>query len=258
MGIESVKLREYERNGFAVCSSLIAADSIAALNSAAMDLVRETTSVPDDSESSDPPLSMARVDDPHKKSLALLSLIKQTDVGRAAAMLTSSKMVQIWYSHVLWKPARTLESSNVGWHQDGQYADFFAGRFITAWIPLVEISKSRSPLLYILGSNKHGIVGGSGFSHTMSMPELKANILRRQPMNWEEIPVLCRSGSVSFHDSETIHGSYSNASERSRLSLTLHLRTEKNEYIGTEKSRLLECELTDERSCPVIYDSRQT
>jgi len=202
---------------------------------------------------SDRPLErLARIDHPQLASPAIARLLRHPAFGRAAAALMGGEAVQAWYVHLSRKPPSNGSRAHIGWHQDGQYSDFMEGRFVTAWIPLTEIGEADSPLCYVPGSHRLGIVGGSGFSGQASPDELKHRLLERCDIDWSEAEVCARLGTVAMHDSLIIHGSHSNVGDRPRLALTVHLRSERNVMQRAPTYRLTPDHFRDADASPIL------
>lgn len=199
---------------------------------------------------------LARIDHPHLASPAIAELLRHRSLGAASAALMGSEAVQAWYVHMSRKPPANGSRAHIGWHQDGQYSDFMDGRFVTAWIPLTAIDPSDSPICYVPGSHRLGVIGGSGFSGEVSAEELKDRLLARCAMEWSEVEVCARPGTVAIHDSLIIHGSRGNVGARPRLALTVHMRSERNPFREAPRYRLSMAQLRDPSASPVLYGER--
>jgi len=202
---------------------------------------------------------MGRINSPHVLSDDIWRLVTDPLLGETAARLMDADAVQIFYCHLLRKPGSATADTHVGWHQDGQYTPFFQGRFVTAWIPLVDIDEASSPLCYIGGSHREGIIEGSGFSSRSTMEAMKGRLLGCKPIEWKEYEVTGKAGLVSFHDSLIVHGSRGNRSNQARLSITVHMRSSRNkltEQVSNLNQDTLRS-LRDLSISPVIFGHSQ-
>ncbi|WP_440980750.1 phytanoyl-CoA dioxygenase family protein [Shinella sumterensis] len=194
----------------------------------------------------------ARIDHPHLVSGAVNALLRAPSFCEAIRRLLGVETAQVWYCHALRKPGETDAANHVGWHQDGQYAGFLSGTFMTAWIPLVDIDENASPLIYVRGSHRYGRVAGSGFSHKASLEELKESILSNNEIPWNEEKSTGKAGFVSFHHSDLIHGSAGNNGGGTRYSLACHLRTEQNRLLPEHDYKGAVGQIRDLELSPVV------
>lgn len=119
------------------------------------------------------------------------------------------------------------------YHQDNFYFQCFpADHVITAWIALDDVDKDNGCLRYISGSNKKGIV-----PHYQQSEDEPHNFI--PPNNYidmsnEELAPVGKGGVV-FHNSQTLHSSHRNNSNRWRRAYATHWVTEdvtcKNEIL---------------------------
>lgn len=195
----------------------------------------------------------ARIDNPHLISDAVSELLASPRLHSAIRDVAGFETAQVWYCHALRKPAHIDTANHVGWHQDGQYARFLSGDFLTAWIPLVEIDEDNSPLIYVAGSHLHGLVKGSGFSHKASLEKLKQDILESHPIAWNEETATGPEGFVSLHHSKLIHGSAANPGGHVRYSIACHLRSENNALLPEHDYKNAVAIIRDTRLSPVMF-----
>ena len=196
-----------------------------------------------------------RIDNPHLISGAVRELLFSGALADAVSELVDCRAIQVWYCHALRKPGALAEANHVGWHQDGQYAPFLGGDFLTAWIPLQDVTDTSSPLIYVSGSHRQGLVRGSGFSHKASLDELKAAILAQHSVAWDEQLTTGRAGFVSFHHSNLIHGSRGNDGNEVRHSIACHLRTDLNPLFPDQDYKNAVAQIRDLELSPIIKGS---
>jgi ectoine hydroxylase-related dioxygenase (phytanoyl-CoA dioxygenase family) len=245
-------------NGFAVYEQLFPEEMVAA---AALEAEQLFAQFPEDSGSELTVYgdrnrcleSMSRIDHPQLASPAIAALIRHQKFGEVATALMGGNAVQAWYIHMSRKPAVSEARTHIGWHQDGQYSSFMEGSFVTAWIPLSIVDKEDSPLCYVTGSHKLGIIGGSGFSGEVSLDTLKERLMARCAIHWSEVEICASPGTVVMHDSLIIHGSRNNLANRPRLALTVHMRSNLNYIHTAPESRVTLSKLKDPHAAPILY-----
>ena len=251
---------QFKENGFAVFENLLPEGLVM---TAAKEAEQLFANFPQESESQltvygdhDKSLeALSRIDHPHLASPAIAELVKHKAFGEIAAKIMDGNAVQAWYIHMSRKPAASKARTHIGWHQDGQYSSFMDGRFVTAWIPLSVVEAADSPICYVAGSHKLGMVGGSGFSGEVPLDTLKERLLARCAINWSETEVCARPGTVVMHDSFIIHGSRNNMAARPRLALTVHMRSDRNHIHTAPPYRISLDHLKELRASPVLYGS---
>lgn len=193
-----------------------------------------------------------RIDQPHIASRAVYDLITTSGLGRMAAALMGAAGAQAWYVHSLFKPSNDLDSK-VGWHQDGQYVDFFSGDFVTAWIALSAVEENSGPMTYIRGSHKTDFVRASGFSSEGSIDDLERRVRRGLRVPWSERKVVGQPGTVAFHHSRLVHGSRPNTGGWARESITVHLRSEKNTFTRSRRYNFVTEHADDRGWSPILF-----
>ena len=155
-------------------------------------------------------------------------------LGQYAAALMGTDEVRLWYDQVIYKPGTQGQSStrsgNVGWHQDYVYWQCTNNtHLVTAWIALQDTDESNGAMVAIPGSHKWELSPSSeGFFNTDV--EKQKEQIRAQNKTWEEVPLILKSGQVSFHHAFTYHGSGPNRSDHPRLSVVAHLMPEGTAY----------------------------
>ena len=257
VSIDQPILDKFERDGFVVFPQLLRREEVEEARRA-LKLISDglyETGNPPLKRVPDPPQENQfwRVDQPHLSARAIYQLVASRTLGRVAAALMRSEGAQVWYAHALCKPPGDL-TSKVGWHQDGQYVDFFAGDFVTAWIALTDIEESCGPV-YLRETHKLEFVKESGFSSVGSIDELEERIRTQSVTSWDEYAVTVSAGSVSFHHSHLLHGSRPNVGRCSRESITVHYRSEKNPFTRPREYNFVTEHAHDNLWSPVVSDS---
>lgn len=122
---------------------------------------------------------------------------------------------------VFHKPPRDL--SYVSWHQDSLYSGWHMTPSTSAWIALSPSDKTNGCMRVIPGSHRQGLL-----AHSKVQDDL--NLLDRgdQVETVDEtlaINVVLKPGQVSFHQSNLVHGSRSNASNHARIGFIVRFVT---------------------------------
>ncbi len=198
-----------------------------------------------------------RIDHPHLVSEDVRALATHPDLACAIGKTLGVGAAQLWYCHALRKPAGVDRNTHVGWHFDGQYSPFFAGDFVTAWIPLTDNGPAGAPLVYVRKTHKVRIPVQSGFSHKISLDELKHSIVDAAGIDWNETHVAAAPHRFVLHSSRILHGSAANHSAAPRISLTCHFRTEANRLTGRRYSKFNPEELEDMKKCPLLFGDKK-
>ncbi len=183
---------------------------------------------------------MCRVSFPHMADPEIWNLIRESPFAELAAQTTGARVQQAWFIHALRKVPVPMDHSAesphdvqyVGWHQDGQYTrQYFEGDFTTAWISITDVTESSGPVHYVSGSHLSRTLAqdeGSGFSHTGGFERLRERMKASAEVPWVERTHTAPAGTISFHHSRLIHGSGICRGEKPRVTIVLHLRSEKN------------------------------
>lgn len=106
-------------------------------------------------------------------------------------------------------------------------------------------------MCFVRGSHRWGYLNaGDFFSHDRDRTRKEVPV----PLGktWEEVPAILEPGAMSFHQALTFHGSDPNISQSPRVSLALHLRTEKSNPVAHSQDHYV-TNLDDPQKAPVIY-----
>lgn len=155
---------------------------------------------------------------------AVHETVTHPNLGGMAADLLGVNSIRLWHDQVINKPGtggEETDSGNVGWHQDyGYWRCSGTSNMMTVWIALQDTDVSNGCMHTILGSHKWGEVEGSDTFFEQDMSQLKEKFAKR---NWIEEPCIMKAGQASFHHALTFHGSGTNFTNKSRLSVVAHL-----------------------------------
>jgi ectoine hydroxylase-related dioxygenase (phytanoyl-CoA dioxygenase family) len=163
--------------------------------------------------------------------------------------------VQVWWVQGLIKPSAApgaVVPTNVGWHQDRQYWKLWTkeSELFTAWVALSDVPAASGPMIFARGSHQWGLLDqGDFFGQDQS--SIRNGITVPTGRTWEEVQAILPLGGVSFHHNLTFHGSGPNTSGKPRMSVALHMRTDKSAAEPGEKDPWLMKWVNDESVCPV-------
>jgi ectoine hydroxylase-related dioxygenase (phytanoyl-CoA dioxygenase family) len=173
-----------------------------------------------------------RINDyPSLSNQELSALVRNPLIGAIAARLSRSRSIRLWHDQMIYKPPSKPGGKEViGWHTDHAYwKTCTSTNMLTAWVPLHDCDEARGTLTVINGSHRWpGNNGLKGF-HKSELERLEREFeTASNPVI--KVPLDLKKGQVSFHHCLTIHGSGLNLSDSPRLSLSVHLQDDANEY----------------------------
>jgi hypothetical protein len=179
--------------------------------------------------SSDPPVSLVKIDNSHRSDPVILEVVSRPEIGRWAAAITGARMVQVFATQLLIKPPGRDPAVNVGWHQDQEYWDpALEGELLTAWIAISDVPAESGPMRFVRGSHRWGLLKAGDF-FSGDLDSIRKRIEgAKGGGDWNESAAVLAPGGVSFHHRLTVHGSGPNTSPHRRVSFAVHLRTEKS------------------------------
>ncbi len=120
--------------------------------------------------------------------------------------------IVMWASALFCKPAST--GLEVPWHQDGQYWPIRPRATVTMWIALDDVDRGNGCMRVIPGSHRMG-----EFSHDVSDREdlVLNNVVNDPRLDVSQArDIELKTGEVSLHDVNIVHGSQPNTSGRRR------------------------------------------
>ncbi len=239
----------YEADGFILCPEIgIPAPEAAVASSGLLDVrdgKYDTGREPDPSpwKPGGPADRLVKIENPQLANHALRKIIAHEGIGRAALEITGAKWVQVWWVQGLVKPSTTppppgqaAPQTNVGWHQDKQYWKEWqdTSELFTGWLALSNVPSVAGPMLMAKGSHKWGLLGAGDF-FAQNQADLLKQIKVPEGQKWDEVQCVLPQGGISFHNQLTFHASGPNTSGFPRVSLALHLRTDRSKTILDEK-----------------------
>lgn len=123
----------------------------------------------------------------------------------------------LWLTHLFCKPP--VKGREVPWHQDGQYWPIRPHATCTVWLALDDVDRENGAMRVIPGSHKQGT-----YRHRTDLsPNLTLNqVAENEQFDESEARYIeLKTGQVSLHDIDILHGSAANTSGRRRAGLAL-------------------------------------
>jgi ectoine hydroxylase-related dioxygenase (phytanoyl-CoA dioxygenase family) len=196
--------------------------------------------------------SLVKIDASHLSDSRVRAAVTDPAIGGWAAALTGARRVQVWATQLLVKPPGSGSRGHVGWHQDYAYWRYWEpdSELLTAWIALSEVREDSGPMRFLVGSHRWGFREHGDFFGDQASSAQAA--IAPDGRRARESPVLLGPGGVSFHHRLTVHGSGDNRSTEPRISLAVHLCTERSRRVPGARSVYID-HLEDERHAPVIF-----
>ena len=137
-------------------------------------------------------------------------------IAGTAAKLLGVERLRVWHDQALVKESGGRKTDT---HQDQAYWPIKEPKTITAWIPMVPISKDNGHMGFFPGSHKEKKVKFINiFKGRVEKEELK-NIQQIQGITPEYVDL--NVGDVSFHHGLTFHNAKSNTSSEDRFVFTI-------------------------------------
>ncbi len=254
--------QQYRTDGFFIAADPILPPGIVQAAVAGMDSVREgrydagQPPQPSRWNPGDDPNELCKIELPQQADLGIRALVSHPDLGRWAARVTGARMVQVWWTQLLYKPPQPAEGEaelNIGWHQDRHYWRAWAesSELFTAWVALSDVTAEAGPMRFVRGSHGWGLLDDGGF-YRQDLDDQRDAIPVPDGRSWEEVPALLPAGGASFHHCLTFHGSGPNRSAGPRRSLAIHMRTERAAPVDGRRAGLTAF-IDDPERNPVIY-----
>ena len=255
---------QYQTDGFYIPQDPILPPEVVERAVAGMDAVRQgrydTGQPPQPSRwnPGDDLNELCKIELPQQADLGIRALVSHADLGQWAARVTGARMVQVWWTQLLYKPPQSENGKadlNIGWHQDRHYWQVWeeGSELFTAWVALSNVTADAGPMRFVQGSHQWGLLDDGGF-YRQDLDDLRAAIPVPDGQIWQERPALLPPGGASFHHCLTFHGSGPNRSAGPRRSLAIHMRTEKSRPVNDRRAGLTAF-IDDPERNPVIYQA---
>ena len=251
----SAAQESYHKNGFYLSEPIIPESLVQRARGGVDAILRgeyQHGMIPQVFDNGTDPNRLRKIDQVHTCNDVLREVATHPAIGRLAAELSGRPWIQLWAVQMLYKPPGGAVVGNVGWHQDSQYWKYWEddSELFTAWVALSDVTVEAGAMKFAVGSNHWGLLdAGDFFTPTQGAPV--AAIPKGE--TWTEVPGVLRPGGVSFHHRYTYHGSGPNVSDSPRISLALHLRTDRSK-VKADATDYYVSHIDDPIICPVIYD----
>jgi len=245
---------EYHKNGFCLVKTLLPDDLVSRAQPHVEVLRSEyETGVPAfDRNPGNDPNRLRKIDQAHVSDRTLFEVATYPAIGEWASRITGRPWIQLWAVQMLFKPPGGAATGNVGWHQDRQYWQYWEedSELFTAWVALSDVTEEAGAMKFAIGSHQWGFLDQGDFFNTGESKPAKLP----EGGKWEEVPGTLSPGGVSFHHCLTYHGSGPNISKSPRISMALHLRTDRSRPKAGANDYYVS-HLDDPTMCPVIYSA---
>ncbi|MEM7364416.1 MAG: phytanoyl-CoA dioxygenase family protein [Pseudomonadota bacterium] len=203
---------------------------------------------------------LCKIEQPQFANNEILELVSRSEIGELAAMATGAAWVQVWWVQLLVKPGsgpgNPTEDKpvNIGWHQDRSYWGAWSdnSELLTAWVALTDVDALCGPMRFVTGSHRFGYLRGQSGFHEQDLGAIRSRFELPAGERWQEVPVHVPAGGLSLHHKLVIHGSEKNASGDDRISLAIHMRTDRSAPRYGQRDGLTRF-IDDHEICPVIY-----
>jgi len=252
--LTSAAQAEYHEKGFYLIKTLLPDELVRRAQPRVQAVLRgefETGVPPTHFIRGEDPKKLRKINDAHLADRTLFEVATHPAIGEWASRITGRPWIQLWALQLLYKPPGGEAKGNVGWHQDHQYWKYWEddSELFTAWVALSDVTVEAGAMKFATGSNHWGLLDqGDFFSASQEIP-----VKVPEGEKWSEIPGVLSPGGVSFHHCHTYHGSGPNLSSSPRISLALHLRTDRSRP-KSDATDYYVSHLNEPGVCPVLYD----
>ena len=248
----------YQKKGFSHSHPIYDQNEIDQVNLAIDEIVKGNyeTGIPPYNEHKKEHLTqeLVKIDNTQISNKTIHSFLTKSALGEWVAKATGSKKVQIWATQLLIKRPSKLDMGGVGWHRDINYWGYWEpnSELFTAWIALSDVKLESGPVCMVEGSQTWPDSEGGNFFE-QDLEKIKKGFLD-SGNTWKEEPMVLSPGAASLHHKRTIHGSYSNTSNRERRSIAIHLCNENAKIKKMDEINSYVAHLDDPAHSPVIWD----
>ena len=110
-------------------------------------------------------------------------------------------------------------------HQDNAFFCFNPPEAFTCWFPLDETTKENGPLYYLVGSFQEGTLPHKPEGNLGASQCIDDKTFTKMKEKYQVETILLRPGDCIFHGPTTIHGSFSNKSDKNRRAFNFSIRS---------------------------------
>lgn len=148
-------------------------------------------------------------------SEAVIAFVRSSRLGHAAAQLAGAPAMRLFHYHGYFKPPGGYATP---WHRDCYFTPLRTDDFVTAWIPLCDLTSDMGAMQFARGSHldppaaPRPELGGPADQLDRLIAE------RGYPVSPSEAMA---TGDVSFHNCRTLHCAPRNRSARMRAVITI-------------------------------------
>jgi len=128
--------------------------------------------------------------------------------------------VRFWHDQLFCKPAH--HGGVVAWHQDYSYwTRTRPMAHLSCWIGLDDADVENGCLQYVPGSHRWELLPITGLAGDMQA--IQTVLSDEQKRQFKPVPVVLKKGEASFHHPLMVHGSFENATDRSRRATVINV-----------------------------------
>lgn len=128
--------------------------------------------------------------------------------------------VRFWHDQLFCKPAH--HGGVVAWHQDYSYwTRTRPMAHLSCWIGLDDADVENGCLHYVPGSHRWELLPITGLAGDMHA--IQTVLSDEQQQQFKPVPVVLKKGEASFHHPLMVHGSFENATDRSRRATVINV-----------------------------------
>lgn len=219
-------VRDFRENGFAVVRNFFSEAEIARLAAAAVALHDEMNGHIR-AGATKGRISFARTHQLWQKSPAIREIAFGADLTDLAREMLDCASVRIIDDDVFEKRPGDRVSK---WHYDRKFVPIDNDRYVSIWIPLVDVSHEMGTMAYVRGSHRMSFVeprkplAGEIRGHLWYSAQFALRNARIER-------VAARRGDVLFHHGNTLHMAGANRSDRRRLAYGLHYADARSRFV---------------------------
>ncbi len=202
------------------------------------------------------PTRIQKIDNAHVADHALFELVCHPAIAELAHAVTGARMLQVWSTQLLYKPAGGGDDGCVGWHRDTQYWKCWKGTLLTVTVALSPLSSENGAMRFVRGSHLWSNEDVHGNAYRQDLRNHGAAVREQFGMPWEEVALDLDAGALAVHHSRVIHGSGPNAGSTPRRSIAINLRAEDAVQVpDVPDFGMCDC-LRNDVDFPVVFDDR--
>ncbi|MEL6534813.1 MAG: phytanoyl-CoA dioxygenase family protein [Bacteroidota bacterium] len=195
----------------------------------------------------------------HLSDKALYEGLLQEQFAREVAEITGSTRLQLLDTALWIKPGAAGVQSQIPWHRDFDYTQYFPEGIIHAWVPLHAIGPQDGPLIYLAGSHRQRqAIRALPIQEQGYLEEEWQRMQMSAATPLKAVPVVVPVGGYSVHDAHTLHGSGTHHGAEPRMAMAITLVTDKLVvdplgYDGVQLGHLRD--MHDPYRCPLLWES---